>query len=39
MDVREKRVVDREIEERLTWWRAVNDRVGKVEPFIAGLSG
>jgi len=26
-------------EERLTWWRAVNDRVGKVEPFTAELSG
>ena len=35
MDVREKRAVDREIEERLTWWRAVNDRVGQVESFTA----
>ena len=39
MNVRGKRAVDREIEERLTWWRAMNDRVGKVELFIAELSG
>ena len=34
MDVREE-AVDREIEELLTWWRAVNDRVGQVESFTA----